>query len=309
MLFLNLYSLAREAENIDSESMVKLLDDVVELLRCRRHEGSDTAFDEHLAVLEPKGEAVVVGDLHADLESLVLILRESAILQKMEKNADVFLIFLGDYGDRGDKPAQVLYVVLKLKQAFPSQVILLRGNHEAPEALQASPHDLPSQFQDRFGEDWQLIYSKTRELWNHLSNAVVVKGRLLMVHGGVSREIAGINDVAAADEHNNLSLLEKLLWSDPVEGLEGESFSPRGAGRLFGEDVTNEVLQCLGVKVLIRGHEPTGTGFKINHNGKVLTLFSRKGAPYFNRYGAYLQLPLSRQYESAEQLLPFIHKF
>jgi protein phosphatase len=65
----------------------------------------------------------------------------------------------------------------------------------------------------------------------------------------------------------------------------------------------------LNVNVLIRGHEPCQDGFKIDHSGKVLTLFSRKGPPYFNAYGAYLDLELSKQLENAEQLIPYIHKF
>jgi hypothetical protein len=65
----------------------------------------------------------------------------------------------------------------------------------------------------------------------------------------------------------------------------------------------------LGVKILIRGHEPCEEGFRINHNGRVLTLFSMKGAPYFNERGAYLQLPLPEKFERAEQLLPWIRKF
>jgi protein phosphatase len=85
--------------------------------------------------------------------------------------------------------------------------------------------------------------------------------------------------------------------------------SPRGAGKLFGKNVTEEVLRKLNVKVLIRGHEPCEEGFKLNHDGKVLTLFSRKGSPYFNAYGAYLQLPLSAKFDSATQLIPWIHKF
>jgi hypothetical protein len=50
-------------------------------------------------------------------------------------------------------------------------------------------------------------------------------------------------------------------------------------------------------------------GFKINHDRKILTLFSRKGEPYRNRYGAYLQLSLEEKFENAQQLIPFIHKF
>ena len=58
-----------------------------------------------------------------------------------------------------------------------------------------------------------------------------------------------------------------------------------------------------------RGHEPVGEGFKINHDGKVLTLFSRKGPPYFNKHAAYLDFPLSKVFDNADQLLPYVHKF
>jgi protein phosphatase len=93
-----------------------------------------------------------------------------------------------------------------------------------------------------------------------------------------------------------------LLWSDPDENVQGVSFSPRGAGTLFGKDVTEEILEKLNVKVLIRGHQSSDEGFKVNHDGKVLTLFSRKGAPYYNRYGAYLQLPLATKFNDADEL-------
>jgi protein phosphatase len=130
-----------------------------------------------------------------------------------------------------------------------------------------------------------------------------------MVHGGVSPEISSLQDIALAQENRNLALLEDLLWSDPDEDVQGVSFSPRGAGKLFGKNVTEEVLGKLHAKILIRSHESSDVGFKINHDGKVLTLFSRKGSPYFNRYGAYLQLPLSERFENAQQLVPWIHKF
>ena len=104
-------------------------------------------------------------------------------------------------------------------------------------------------------------------------------------------------------------MLEDLLWSDPDENVQGISSSQRGAGKLFGKKVTEEVLGRLNAKILIRGHESSNIGFKINHDGKVLTLFSRKGSPYFNGYGAYLQLPLSEKFENAQQLIPWIHQF
>jgi protein phosphatase len=185
----------------------------------------------------------------------------------------------------------------------------MRGNHEGPLDLVASPHDLPFQFRGRFGEDWLLVYEKTSTLWTYLYNAVFVEGRFLMIHGGVSPEISSLQDIAQAQENHNVALLEDLLWNDPVEGMRGVSLSPRGAGKLFGKDVTEQVLGRVNAKILIRGHEASGNGFKISHDGKVLTLFSRKGSPYYNRYGAFLQLPLSEKVENAKQLVPWIHKF
>jgi protein phosphatase len=60
---------------------------------------------------------------------------------------------------------------------------------------------------------------------------------------------------------------------------------------------------------MVRGHEPCQEGFKLDHNRKILTLFSRKGPPYFNDHGAYLRIDLSKRIRNAEELIPFIHKF
>jgi protein phosphatase len=139
---------------------------------------------------------------------------------------------------------------------------------------------------------------------------VLVEERYLMVHGGLSPEITTAQDLAHAHlTHPKKEFLEDLLWSDPNDMVKAVLNSPRGAGKLFGKSVTEKVLKKLNVKILIRGHEQCEEGFKLNHDGKVLTLFSRKGSPYFNAYSAYLQLPLSEKIESAKQLVPWIHKF
>jgi len=168
---------------------------------------------------------------------------------------------------------------------------------------------LPLQFQLRFGEDWTAVYEKTRTLWPYLYNAAFVENRFLIVHGGVSPEIRSLQNIAHAKENRNEALLEDLLWNDPDENVEYLSSSPRGAGKLFGKKVTEQVLGRLNAEILIRGHEPNSNGFKINHGGRILTLFSRKGSPYYNRYGAYLQMPLLEKFENAHQLMPWIHQF
>ena len=307
---MDLSLLVKESAAVQDDGFIEIVEKTLDVLRGERGKIGNLSILERLVTLAPSGEALVIGDLHGDLESLITILKSSGFTQKMTKRKDATLIFLGDYGDRGAYSAEVYYAVLTLKLAFPEQIVLLRGNHEGPEDLLASPHDLPMQFQFRFKEKWRTAYAKTRELFAYLYNAVLVEERCLMVHGGLSPNINSIQDLAHANvTHLEQAFLEDLLWSDPNDMVKEVLYSPRGAGKLFGKSVTEKVLRKLGVKILIRGHEPCQEGFKLNHDGKVLTLFSRKGAPYFNAYGAYLQLPLSEKFENAQQLVPWIHKF
>jgi protein phosphatase len=258
----------------------------------------------------PVGEAIVVGDLHGDLKSLLHILEASNFLDKVQSKGDVLLVFLGDYGDRGSNSPEVYYVVLKLKELFPERVVLMRGNHEGPHDLLASPHDLPIHMNQKFGERGSEAYLKVRELFNHLYTGVLIKERYIFLHAGVPYGAINVNDIAYAHEmHPRARHLEEILWSDPWEGINGTIASPRGAGRLFGEDVTNKLLTTLNVKALVRGHEASKEGYKTNHSGKVLTLFSRKGPPYQNKSGAYLHLDISQKIENLKQLLQGIHKF
>ena len=300
----------KEALEAQCEDFTRLVEETVQLLAKENGRIGNFNIIGRLAEIKPFGQAVVVSDLHGDLESLTRILKETSFMQKTNYNKTTFLIFLGDYGDRGIYSAEVYYVVLKLKLLFPEQVILMRGNHEGPEDLLASPHDLPMQFQARFGEKWMDAYSKIRELFKHLYNAVVVEERYLTIHGGLPPQAKTLKDLAYAHiKHPKQRLLENMLWSDPTETIKGVCESPRGAGKLFGENITNQVLRRFNVKILIRGHEPCRDGFKINHRGKILTLFSRKGPPYSNVHGAYLDVELSQKIENAEKLKPFIHTF
>lgn len=303
-------SIVKEALEVNCGEFIRIVEKTTNLL-CDEN-GKIGNFEIHgrLINIQPKGEALIIGDLHGDLESLIDILKGSNFLQKMGRDKDAVLIFLGDYGDRGEYSAEIYYIVLKLKILFPEQVVLMRGNHEGPEDLIASPHDLPMQFRVRFGEKWMEAYSKTRELFKCLYNAVLVEGRYLMVHGGIAPQLKYADDLAYAHvTHPRQPFLEDLLWSDPNEIIRNTCASPRGAGKLFGEEVTNRVLKSFGVEILIRGHEPCEEGYKMNHKNRILTLFSRKGPPYFNSHGAYLEVQLSKNFENTQQLIPYIHKF
>jgi protein phosphatase len=263
-----------------------------------------------LTKLEPAGEALIIGDLHGDINSLRTIMEKSNFITKMNTSTDAVIVFLGDYGDRGANQTELYYTVLSLKVAFPEQVVLLRGNHEGPLDLMASPHDLPFQLRHKFKDKGVLAYAKLRRLFDCLYNAAYVEDRYLMVHGGVPSATCNLQEIAYADKlHPEKPFLEELLWNDPDENAPSVMPSRRGAGNLFGKTITTDVLKKLGAKILIRGHESVPNGYKINHDGKVLTLFSRKGAPYFNAQGAYLNVSLEKKFENANQLVPYIYTF
>jgi protein phosphatase len=302
--------IVREAMETSADSFVELIQQARQVLEMENGRlGNFQVFGRHVEI-NPKCQALIVSDIHGDLESLVHILSHSNIVHRMKEDESKCLIFLGDYGDRGEFSAEVYYVILKLKLLYPKQIVLMRGNHEGPMDLLASPHDLPMQFEERFGKKWHEVYDETTKLFPHLYISASVEKRYLMIHGGLPQQARKLEDFACANEtHPRTSFLEEVLWSDPSEGVKGVYPSPRGAGRYFGKDVTRRVLDSLDVSIMIRGHEPCNEGFQINHDGRILTLFSRKGEPYCNLHGAYLDIELSDKYTTAEQLIPFICKF
>lgn len=307
---MNIVSIIKNATEINSQDFVEIVENAIELLKDETGKTRNLRITDRLVKLNASEEALVVGDLHGDLKSLKTILENSNFTQRMTENSKAMLIFLGDYGDRGAYSAEVYYTILRLKLTFPDQIVLLRGNHEGPEDLMAIPHDLPMSFQNRLKPNWRKAYSTIRKLFNLLYNAALVEERYLMVHGGLSPKINSEMDIAhAGTTFSSKKILEDLLWSDPDETIQETSPSPRGAGRLFGKSITEKILKKLKVKILIRGHEPCEEGYRFNHDGKVLTLFSRKGPPYFNSKGAYLQLQLSKQIDNLEQLTKGIHNF
>lgn len=306
----DLAQITRNALEADGKEYVSLIGECAGILSSEKGRIGSLSIKGRLVEVEAAGEAIVIGDIHGDLGSLVDVLKTCKFIEKAAQNKEVLLICLGDYGDRGPNSPEVYYLVLKLKQLFPQKIVLLRGNHEGPDDLLAYPHDLPENLRARFGKEGSTVYTKIRELFPHLYNAVVVNRLCVMLHGGVPSHASSIEDLKYAHlKHPQERHLEEILWSDPNEAIRGTCPSPRGAGRLFGEDVTQEFLNMLDVKMLIRGHEPCEGGAKISHNGKILTLFSRKGPPYFNSVAAYLQLDLSSRPQNARDLKSSIHKF
>lgn len=234
------------------------------------------------------GEAYVIGDIHGDITTLSLLLDKGNIGAHLKKSGK--LIFLGDYIDRGDYQVETILFLITLQLRFRDKVILLRGNHEPPEWLLPYPHDFPLHIRSRFQENWREIYKIFLEIFDKLPSACVTKSGIMMVHGGISVKKIPLKFYINPDR----GMLTEILWNDPMNE-EGYRPSYRGAGYLFGPDITIEFLRENDLSLIIRGHEPAN-GYHYRHGRRIITLFSRVGPPYMNRKASMIKINLEEKY-------------
>ncbi len=82
----------------------------------------------------PGSEVIFHGDFHGDIHSFIAMLDSLNQVGTLEgfrlAKPNRYLVFLGDYTDRGNYGIEVLYTLLRLKLANPERVFMARGNHE-----------------------------------------------------------------------------------------------------------------------------------------------------------------------------------
>lgn len=203
----------------------------------------------------------VAGDLHGDYDSFREIMR---IHNKPVK--DSLLLFLGDYADRGSQGVEIITELNSLLDKR-DEIVALKGNHEIyknskPEFF---PCDLIHEAELK-NNSWHNFYNEVFSDFLKKLHIAAIINNVLFIHAGVFSGITGITDLTKKENE------EYLLWSDPSPEP-GEHMSVRGAGVEFGEDVTERVLSALGLKLIIRSHEPrkAGLGPFEEHGGRIIT--------------------------------------
>lgn len=220
-----------------------------------------------LAVIdgEKKGRLVIFGDIHGDIDSL-----EKGL--SYWQSGDL-LLFLGDYADRGAYGIEVIEKIDSLIESFPNNVIALRGNHEEYEENGTptfSPCTLINEAVQKKGS-WESYRPAFRAFVSKLFLSAYLPGFAIFVHGGITGAIRSLDQLASP----TVEVKNCLMWSDPGRGT-GERPNPRGIGTLFGKDVSEAVLNAIGIRHIFRSHEPrkARSGLHFDHGGRVVTTSS-----------------------------------
>jgi len=221
-----------------------------------------------LFTVNPKSYSriAVVGDLHGDCRSL------NSIIELVNLEFDL-LVFLGDYADRGPDGVEVIRIVAKLQKEHPKNVVPLMGNHEdytEDGYPKFNPCTLIVEAENKV-KNWDCYFqTEFKPFISALHLCVLVPNNALLVHGGVSSKIKSLKDLQKPSDKLRID----LLWSDPTEGKGEERNWMRGVGVAWGADVSETVCNAIGVKRIIRSHQPqlAESGPFVSHGGKVITV-------------------------------------
>ncbi|MFN4133019.1 MAG: metallophosphoesterase family protein [Candidatus Hadarchaeales archaeon] len=225
--------------------------------------------DGKLAIVDEEfnGRVMVAGDFHGDLDAFL------SIKKIFEGDPDALLIFLGDYADRGENGLEVIQGVAELVDRNPGRAIPLKGNHEDYRGGEPwfSPWTLGEEVGTKTGARWEDFLPELEDFLRRLFLAALIPNLAIFLHGGVSSKVKNLKLLVDPPQE----IEEDIMWSDPIE-WEGESPNPRGAGVLFGPDVSYRVVRGLGVNFIVRSHQPQKAveGPFLEHRGRVVTLSS-----------------------------------
>jgi len=95
------------------------------------------------------------------------------------------------------------------------------------------------------------------DLFDYLPLAAIVDNKLFCLHGGLSPDIADISEIRTINRKQEVphsGAVCDLLWSDPEE-KEGWGHSPRGAGFIFGPDITAKFIHKNNLQLICRAHQ------------------------------------------------------
>ena len=144
--------------------------------------------------------AKVFGDVHGQLRDLLLLFAYYGA--PTHKGGDVqttSYVFNGDWVDRGPHQLEVVVLLFALKAMFPSQVFLVRGNHEFRDMNESMGEDgFQAHVGARLPAAGARVYEAVHLTFDWLPLGALVAGTVLVVHGGVGDGSWGLRELRQA---------------------------------------------------------------------------------------------------------------
>ncbi|XP_076459376.1 serine/threonine-protein phosphatase 2A catalytic subunit beta isoform-like [Babylonia areolata] len=234
-------------------------------------------------VREVQCPVTVCGDIHGQMYDLLELFRIGG------KPPDTNYLFLGDYVDRGYYSVEVISLLVALKVRYPDRVNILRGNHETRTTSQV--YGFYDEVMAKYGS--VTVWNLFMEVCDHMPITALVGGKVFCMHGGLSPSIDTLDHVRSLDRIQEAPFegpMNDFLWSDPDE-IHGWGRSPRGAGYVFGADVSEMFLHTNDLSLVSRAHQAVHEGYQWCHDQRVVTTFSAPNYMYrLGNRAALLQL-------------------
>jgi diadenosine tetraphosphatase ApaH/serine/threonine PP2A family protein phosphatase len=215
----------------------------------------------------------VCGDIHGQLYDLFELFEVGG------SPSTTRYLFQGDYVDRGRFSLETFLYLVTLKLKYPSQIWMLRGNHESRAV--SKQYGFFDECLQSYGH--AVVWNLCQDAFDLLPVAALINKRIFSVHGGLSPSVPLIETIDVLDRQTELGTegaLAELAWGDPNNDIGGWAVSPRGAGWHFGITPTNEFCRANRIELITRAHELAINGYQYFCQEKVLTVWSAPNYAY-----------------------------
>ena len=215
----------------------------------------------NVVCLPPKGDLVVLGDLHGNTENLRKVVEWAALSLHRDRYVVLQeLVHGGPLDSRGrDHSFRLLEEAAELKCRFGSQVQMVLSNHDLAEltgsTITKGSHNVSSAFwrglANAYGEGWPEVHGAYQRLLSALPLAVRTPSGVFISHSTPQRD--------------TLDLLDYTIFDRP---LTAEDYLPGGSayalvwGRFQDQEVADTFAKRVGAEVLVTGHQASAPGVK-----------------------------------------------
>ncbi|XP_077087843.1 serine/threonine-protein phosphatase with EF-hands 2 isoform X1 [Siphateles boraxobius] len=145
-------------------------------------------------------EITVCGDLHGQLEDLLLIFYKNG-MPSMEKP----YVFNGDFVDRGKDSIEILLILFAFLLVYPGDVYLNRGNHE--DHIINLRYGFTKEVLGKYKLHGKRILKLLQKIFRWLPLVTVIDHRVLIVHGGIS-DTTELALIARVERHRYVSAMK-----------------------------------------------------------------------------------------------------